>query len=76
MKVKTLDDSELLRDSTWHVVNEISRLVGRQVGEERKLNFPANIETTNTMIKKILKRKVIARPMRGGKLIRKHKTKK
>ena len=76
MKVKTLDNFELLRDSTWHVVNEISRLVGRQIGEERKLNFPANIETTNTMIKKFLKRGLIERPMRGGKITRKRKTKK
>ena len=76
MKVKTLEDFDLLRDSTWHVINQISRLAGIQIGRERNLTFPANIETTNTLVKKYLKRGIIDRPMRGGKITRKRKGKK
>ena len=66
MRVKTLDHLEAVRQSTYHVIDEIVRLLGVQYARERVRKFPNRIETTNDLIKRLIKKNKIKRTVAGG----------
>ena len=73
MKVKTVDDLFLIRKSSIKVLDQIGKLILQNLKEERKMVFPAKIETTNAIVKRYLKKGVIKRSINGGKVTRKNK---
>ena len=66
MRVKNLEHLEVIRQSTYHVIDEIVRLLGVQYARERVRKFPNRIETTNNLIKRYLEKNKIKRTVAGG----------
>ena len=66
MRVKNLDHLEAIRQSTYHVIDEIVRLLGVQYARERVRKFQNRVETTNNLIKRYLEKNKIKRTVAGG----------
>ena len=69
MKVKTKDQMYAITNSTQFVLSELLHILNKEIGKLQSAKYPSTIMTTNNFIKKNIKRGVITRKVRGGKLV-------
>ncbi len=68
MKVKTKDDMYRITNSTLFVLSELQKILNKEIGKYQNSTYPRNVQTTNNFIKSNLKRGMIPREVRGGRL--------
>ena len=68
MKVKTKEDMYKITGSTQLVLSELLKLLNKEISKFQNSKYPTTIMTTNNFIKKNLKKDVISRSVRGGKI--------